>query len=300
MNHSENNKKEKDWRYYIRQYLRNLRQHHSIHQIWINTILLKANLTHHSTKRRHRIVDGIVLYYRICDAGYQKVKPNYITKENCLANAVTVFPLDKVEWHVLADNICEETYLMILKYVPQEQVERVSIGNGAGTFQRVLEAATKLPSSKLVYFLEDDYVHIPNSLQYLIEAGNKNLTDYFTLYDPPDKYDTNDNNTNPFSNDGGENTKVFWCGTHHWKLTNSTTMTFAAFADILRRDKKFFLRWTNGHHPYDYELFNDLRISRGALISSPIPSLSSHGETHFLAPGINWEYILNQQKKEST
>ena len=30
------------------------------------------------------------IIYRISDTGYNKVKPDYITNENCLANAVNV------------------------------------------------------------------------------------------------------------------------------------------------------------------------------------------------------------------
>ena len=32
------------------------------------------------------------IIYRISDAGYNKVKPDYITNENCLKNALLMFP----------------------------------------------------------------------------------------------------------------------------------------------------------------------------------------------------------------
>ncbi len=45
------------------------------------------------------------IYYRISDAGYNKVKPDYVTNENCLKNALKVFPLTKCDWSIIADNI---------------------------------------------------------------------------------------------------------------------------------------------------------------------------------------------------
>ena len=53
------------------------------------------------------------IIYRISDAGYSKVKPDYITNEACLANAVKVF--DDCEWSIIADNVSKETSDMIEK-----------------------------------------------------------------------------------------------------------------------------------------------------------------------------------------
>ena len=43
--------------------------------------------------------------YRISDAGYNKVKPDYINNEKCLANAMNVF--GDAEWSIIADGISE-------------------------------------------------------------------------------------------------------------------------------------------------------------------------------------------------
>lgn len=244
--------------------------------------------------RSERHIGKIVLLYRICEKGYPKDKPVYITKENCLRNAVREFPLTKCEWHVLADNVSDETYNMIVKYVPANNVERVSVGHGAGTFRMAYEKALKYNDNDLVYLLEDDYIHLPDSLKCLISVAKENYADYITLYDHPDKYGFKDNN--PYVNDGGENTKMFLTDNHHWKLTDSTTMTVAAFVDVLRRDKATWWRWTEAKHPYDFQIFVDLRCFSKARLISPIPSLSTHGEVEMLAPLINWEDV---SKKES-
>lgn len=234
--------------------------------------------------RPQRDIHDIHLFYRICDFGYPKQKPDYITKENCLRNAVGAFPLDSVKWHVLADNVCEETYKMVLKYIPKDMITRVNVGHGAGTFRMAYNQAVLLNDDDLVYFLEDDYLHLPQSLDILKEAAKCNNQDYVTLYDHPDKYS--------FFGAGnsliGQKLAVYYTGHRHWRITSSTTMTFAAFADTLKRDKDVFMRWTRTRHPYDFQIFVELFLFKKAYLISPIPSLSTHGETLFLAPGIDW------------
>ena len=264
-----------------------LRMFNTPHKVWVGLHLLAANLRRNHFRQKRK-VRKTVLYYRICDHGYPKEKPDYFTKEYCLANAVKEFPVNKVEWHVLADNISEDTFLMIRKYIPEDVIKRVSVGHGAGTFRMVYEEAILQEDNTLVYFLEDDYLHIPHSLDILKEAAECNYTDYLTLYDHPDKYS---NQTNPYVTHEGESTIVYWCGHRHWKETNSTTMTFAAFADVLKKDQKTFWNWTKGRHPWDFVLFTDLRKMSGRRLSCPIPSCSTHGEAQYLSKGINWETI---------
>lgn len=240
--------------------------------------------------RNERIIGNFYLYYRICDHGYSKVKPNYITKENCLRNALREFPLDKVRWIVYADNVCDETYEMICNYIPAEQVRRVKVGHGAGTFRMVYEEAIKNKPDDFVYFLEDDYLHLPGSYDVLLEAAKCNYTDYLTLYDHPDKYGKI--TPNPFIVSGGEKTTLYWCNKHHWKETNSTTMTFAAFVDVLIKDKGTFWRWTETSHPYDFQIFIDLKLFSSRKLSCAIPAMSTHGEKEYLSKGVEWHNIL--------
>lgn len=243
-------------------------------------------------------VGKLFLYYRISDHGYKKDKLPCMTKENCLANAVEQFPLSEVEWLVLADNVSESTYAMILKYVPAERVRRVSVGHGAGTFRMVYDEALRQPDDSIAYFLEDDYLHRPRSLECLMEAARAGIADYLTLYDHPDKYAPD--SPNPFVAGGSERSRVFFTGTCHWKLTNSTTMTFAARVSTLRRDKKYFWRWTTTSHPYDFHIFWELGTFARRTLASPIPSLSTHGDLDCLAPGIDWNNPACQNNEART
>ena len=41
---------------------------------------------------------------------------------------------------------------------------------------------------------------------------------------------------NPYCKGGAEDTRVYLTESTHWKITNSTTMTFACFSEILKKD----------------------------------------------------------------
>lgn len=225
------------------------------------------------------------IIYRISDAGYNKVKPDYITNEKCLKNFVGIFGWENL--HIIADNVSEETNLMMLKYVPQSCIEYVEVGHGAGTFNLALDYALMHPEDEIIYFVENDYLHTQDAKEVL-KDGFKLGASYVSLYDHPDKYLSPERGGNPYCNGGAEDTRVYLTKTSHWKITNSTTMTFAAKVATLQEDDKVLREFTSGTHPNDFQMFLKLRELNKLLIT-PIPGRSTHGETAWLSPLINWQ-----------
>jgi hypothetical protein len=227
------------------------------------------------------------IIYRISDAGYNKVKPPYINNENCLKNAVRVF--GKENFHIIADNVSEETKRIILDCeIEEKQIHYVSVGHGAGTFNLALNWALKQNDSEIIYFLENDYSHKSESEKILVEGINLG-GDYVSLYDHPDKYIPASRGGNPYiEDDGGEVTKVYLSNSCHWKLTNSTTMTFASKVSTLKEDEVVLRKWTNmGNYPRDFDMFLELR-EKGKSLMTSIPGYSTHGETAWLSPLTDW------------
>lgn len=224
------------------------------------------------------------IYYRISDTGYNKVKPDYINNENCLSNFCKHF--SDCDITIIADNISDNTYDMICKYTKESNITNVYEGNGAATFNIALTEALKLNDSECVYFVENDYIHLPNSCNVLQEGLDFGIA-YVTLYDHPDKYLDPSLGGNPYCQGGAENTKVFLTHSTHWKITNSTTMTFATRVETLRQDEEILRRWTSDTHPHDFKMFIELN-QKGRNIISPIPSYATHGETKWLSPLVNW------------
>lgn len=229
------------------------------------------------------------IYYRISDAGYNKVKPSYITNEHCLKNALQVFPWMEYHWCIIADNVSEDTNNMIQKYIPRDHVEYVSVGHGAGTFNLALDAALNNSDNDIIYFLENDYLHRPGSADVLQEGFGLGAS-FVSLYDHPDKYMDPAHGGNPFCVGNAEDTRVYLSNSCHWKLTNSTTMTFAAKVSTLKRTERVLRKWTSGVHPDDFKMFLELREIGESLIT-PLPGYATHGETRWLSPLTDWSAI---------
>lgn len=226
----------------------------------------------------------MTIIYRISDAGYNKVKPEYINNENCLKNATEVFK--NTSWLVIADNVSEPTENMIRKYVAEDCIKWVSVGHGAGTFNLALDEALTLDDDEIVYFIENDYLHKPNS-QKILEEGFDLGASFTSLYDHPDKYISPEKGGNPYCQGGAEDTRVYLTNSCHWKITNSTTMTFASKVSTLKRTEPILRKHTTGTYPQDFRMFLELR-EKNELLITPIPGYSTHGETAWLSPLTNW------------
>jgi len=227
------------------------------------------------------------IIYRISDAGYNKVKPDYIGNEQCLKNATKVFK--DADWSIIADNVSESTENMIRKYVVEDCIKWVSVGHGAGTFNMALDEALMYSDDEIVYFIENDYLHKPQS-QKILEEGFSLGADFVSLYDHPDKYLDPSKGGNPYCGGGAENTRVYLTNSCHWKITNSTTMTFAVKVKTLRKIEPILRKHTSKTHPNDFKMFTELQQNNKLLITS-IPGHSTHGETAWLTPLTNWSKI---------
>jgi hypothetical protein len=229
------------------------------------------------------------IIYRISDSGYNKVKPNYINNEACLKNAIQTFPWFDNNWTIMADNISEETRTMIKKYISEKFIKDVSVGHGAGTFNLALDEALGYDDETVIYFIENDYLHKPNADKIIVE-GLQLGASFVSLYDHPDKYLPPSQGGNPYCEGGAEDTRVYLTESTHWKITNSTTMTFATTVSTLKRTEETLRKYTQGTYPEDFKMFLDLR-EQGELLISSIPGYSTHGETAWLSPLTDWSTI---------
>lgn len=227
------------------------------------------------------------IIYRISDAGYKKEKPDYINNETCLKNATTVF--EDEDWSIIADNISTETNDMIQKYKSRDHIYYASVGHGAGTFNLALNEALTYNDDDIVYFIENDYLHKPESVNILKEGFELGAS-FVALYDHPDKYLDPGKGGNPYCVGGAEDTRVYLTDSCHWKITNSTTMTFAAKVSTLKRVESILRKHTSGTHPDDFQMFLELR-QLGELLITPLPGYATHGETRWLTPLTDWSTV---------
>jgi len=238
------------------------------------------------------------IFYRLSDKGENKERLDIINNKACLNNFLREFPEDQII--IIADNVKDETIEWLQSY-NFKYIHRTSLGN-SGSFWFCYKLAMNLDFDDYVYFVENDYIHKPNSMTVLLEGLN--IADYVTLYDHPDKYI---DGINPKVKNGGEKSKVFLSNSSHWKLTNSTTMTFASQVLTLRKDKSIFKLFTVGiikkgnpffkkiqqrRFPADYRIFSILSRAKSRQIICSIPGFSTHGETKYLSPLIDWKKYI--------
>jgi hypothetical protein len=204
--------------------------------------------------------------------------------------------------HIIADSIGDQTEKMLsyLSAKHQFSSEIVQYGNGGKTFLHALQLALRHDKGEIVYFVEDDFLHLSDSRYIIEEAFHTTNADYVTLYDHPDKYvNADEGGPNPYIRKGGELTRVLITKSTHWKLTNSTVMTFAARVGTLREDEKTWLKCVSGKIPKDFLTFSRLtgrsvgnRIAgKNRVLIHPIPGRATHGESDFLSPFVDWKKV---------
>ncbi len=225
-------------------------------------------------------------FYRISDGGNPKVKPDYINNQKCLENFVSVF--GKEDLFIVADKVSEKTYEWLKFYT--DNVIRTDFGKGSLSFGYSIDKALEFDDSEIVYLVEDDFLHLPESKKIILEGFGLGAH-YVSLYDHPDKYLNADKGGNPYIEDGGEVTRVLLSESCHWKLTNSTTLTFATTVGVLREDCNLWKEVTiKSPHLGSFYGFVQLR-ERGRTLISSIPGYSTHGETKWMTPLINWRKV---------
>jgi len=229
------------------------------------------------------------VYYRLSNqqAGIDKKKIKNANKKKCLENCISVFGRENIT--VIGDNLNHE-HIEWLRDLDIRFLE-VSNGNGSATFRNALDMAIEEnEDNDIVYLLEDDFLHKEGSKKLLTEALNE-LNCYATLYDHPDKYLNRDRGGNQFIEQGGEVTRVIKTETIHWKITNSTVMSFAARVSRLKLDKELLEKHSRNRITDSFSLFTELSQTKGIPVLSSIPGFSTHCETAWLSPFTNWEEI---------
>lgn len=234
--------------------------------------------------------------YRISDKSNDKNKITNATKMYCFDNFLSVFGRENLT--VVLDN-CETETLEQVKKRGIKNIITTKLGNRGACLCTINYALENFNDEDYVYFVEDDFLHKPEALKLLKEGFE--IADYVTLYDHPDKYvDYNNNGDNKYIKGGGEETKVLLTKSSHWKLTNSTVMTFAVKVKTLKEDYpiwKYFparsfkawqrLQMLEPRFRLKY-MFSGRKKRK---LISPIRGASTHCEVKYLSPLVDWSKI---------
>jgi hypothetical protein len=219
--------------------------------------------------------------YRFHDKENYKVKEPYLNKIDTLKHFLKIFKENDI--YIVADNIQDSTYEYLKTIIDEKKIIRSWLG-GHGSFIYSVEICiNNFDDNDKVYFAEDDYIYTKDAPK-ILEDG-LDIAEYVSGYDHPDKYiNHNEGGDNPFVKDGGEETRVMLSKSRHWKLTNSACMTFGTKVKTIKMDIDIYRSQI-----YDFPMWRDLIENRNRRLISCIPAVSSHGETKYLSPFIDWK-----------
>ncbi len=174
---------------------------------------------------------NIYIYYRHADSKtVLSERPEWFDYEKCFKNLLTtIHGYDNVTLTIVMDGPYEDNFIKY--YHSQYEFFTTNYRNSLLSYRALLEHIKKQQHqpSDLIYFLENDYVHVPGWVDKIVDLYKtySNL-DYVSLYDHNDKYflDMYDNLVS----------KIFTSNTHHWRTTPSTCGSFIVTRKLFDAD----------------------------------------------------------------
>lgn len=208
----------------------------------------------------------IFYFYRISSESRKTPRLPGANKIRCLKNFLNTFGESNV--CIFADNCSDDLLGQIKNF--NLPIYETKLGNSGSFINCLKQAANLYKDDNIVYFVEDDYIHLPLSSKAILEGIE--LGNYITLYDHPDKY------TSLY--DHGETTRIFRSKSSHWKQTISTCMTFASKISNLCEDIEIWEKACSDETPHDHEAFLEIRSKNKCVLAS-IPGLACHTDLSF-------------------
>jgi len=226
----------------------------------------------------------------------------YKLAELCLRSFKSSLGDLKVKLIVLLDDCPEKYRLLFEKYFDK------------------IDLLLEQDYSEFVYFAEDDYFYLKNRFIDMIHflKNNKNV-DFVTSYDHPDNYSR-------FFHTQPHNIHVYDSG--YWRTGQSTCLTFLTTKKVLKKTANIFRTYVKGNHDYavwaaltKFAGLNAFSIVRSVVkeiyflklylltwlygwrqilfgrkftLWSPVPSIATHMQIDSIAPGVDWENIINR------
>jgi len=222
--------------------------------------------------------------------------------------------IDAKIW-VLLDN-CDDTYNQLFKkYLSGMNYELINLppSGNAGTFGMQMNILLHQDFSEYIFFAEDDYFYLDNSLLPSLEILEKCFADFVTPYNHPELESSNlhDYRVEIFDVDGRK-----------WRTAASTTMTFMTTRKALEGSWDKFLSYTKLNYDASmwmaitkFNIRNPIKIVKDSIksieqlkiylkcfyffpfaylgrkqkLASPLQSLATHLDNNGLPKEVNWQ-----------
>lgn len=224
----------------------------------------------------------IHIYYRHYNvSGTEPRRPEGFDYEKCYINLLNSFLKDNCRVNIIFDGEVDSNWIKNHHY---DSLYTIKAGGDQNSFFETVKIAKNDPlveENDLIYFLENDYLHIKGWDNKIIELFSmyQNL-DYVSLYDHNDKYFL------PMYD--SLVSKIFTTETHHWRTTPSTCGSFIISKKVLNEDYDILTTMAGDHNKFLW-----LNENKNRFVFTPIPGLSTHCMRGLLSPTINWNKLNN-------
>lgn len=237
----------------------------------------------------------IYVFVRHCGVStnsINKQRPSWFSKKGVFQNLLETKD-ENTHIYVMLDTASTDNYAdhFTFKYAHTHGVQVVPMmgGTDAHSFINMINYVCDMQSiidqNAIIYLLEDDYIHRQGWCQAMREAFEKDIGDYVSLYDHPDKY----TDKQLYGNLHG---KISVTKTCHWRTTPSTTNTYAMRYRTLLFSKEDHVRFSCKIVGFTFDHAKFVFLNNiGKRLVSAIPAYSTHVETDMLSPTIDWEQI---------
>lgn len=219
-------------------------------------------------------------HYNVIGTGYNR--PEWFNYETCydnLLNSLKDIPTELYTINIVFDGDVTTNWISNKQLTTVHQIQAGTDAQSFFETCKLIKQDTNIAEDDLIYFLENDYMHVPNWLNTIFELYSTfNGLNYVSLYDHNDKYFL------PMYDD--LTSKLFVTKTRHWRSTPSTCGSFVINKQTFDADYDI-LSTVNG----DHEKYLWLNAHRGRSVITPIPGLSTHCMEGLLSPTINWKEL---------
>jgi len=209
-----------------------------------------------------------------------KNRPGWFDYEKCFLNLLnSIKDKANIKLNILMDGKIEDNWIKKYKHL------YTAYEFSGGIIDVITRSVYKIikdyecNDNDLIYILENDYLHINNWSEKLIELYSTfNALNYISLYDHNDKYFL------PQYQDLVS--KIITTNTHHWRTTPSTCGSYIVPKKIFDEDYEIQTTIIGDHNKHLY-----LNEHKNRFILTPIPGLSTHCANSLLSPTIDWSKI---------
>lgn len=251
--------------------------------------------------------------FRACDAvqSLRNPRPFGLDKKTlikiCFLSLVESLKEVDHEIFIMGDKLSDEMMAFFGRF--KATVTNGVYGNDE-SIRMTIRQALKYDNEDWVYFCEDDYLHQPQTFQYIDEfiTNREEIMAYeprraiFKLFvrdlnkkdlfihppDYPDRYKT----------DWKRHSFIFLSKYCHWRQVSHTTFTFMGQVKSLRKfEKHLFHSAHTAHDGYlSRKLYGRLLFLGRGIAVSPIPGLSCHMHEETLTPHVDWQKLVEHYK----